>query len=56
MEVMDVGKGSHLGCALKGGTWGGEKGKTGNGPQASGQGWGTGVRPRLPGIQSPLCA
>lgn len=43
-----VGKGSHLGCALKCGTCREEKGRAWNGRQASAL-WRTRVQPRLPG-------
>lgn len=43
-----MGKGSHLGCALKCGTCGEEKGRAWNGRQASAL-WRTRVQPRLPG-------
>ena len=56
VEVVSIGKVSHLRCALKGNTWGEEKGKTQNGPQDSAQGWRSGLWPRLPSTQSPLHA
>lgn len=54
VEVVDAGKGSHWGCALKGGTWGKERWKSQNGLQASTWYWGAAQSAWCP--QSPLHA